>query len=101
MRNFFIIAIVVLIIIDIVLNVANIRDRQELKELQVRLNKKPAKATKEELKLYEIFCDALNKGTEIDFSGVKCKLIGFGRFSADGEIYDLNIENFLKVLKGE
>jgi hypothetical protein len=78
----------------------NWSDRQELKQLEQKQVKRK-KYTKEEIKVYQIFCEALNKGTEIDFSGVKCQLVEFGKFSADGEIYELNIDNFLKVLKGE
>lgn len=100
MTNFFIITIILLIITDIILNIINWSDRQELKQLEQKQRKRK-KYTKEEIKAYEIFCEALNKGVEIDFSGVKCQLVGFGKFSADGVIYELNIDNFLKVLNGK
>ena len=100
MDKLLIIILIAFIILTIVLEVMNYKAKQEIKELEKNKIKK-RKYKKQEIELYEIFCEALNKGTEIDFSGVKCQLIGFGKFSADGEIYELNIENFLKVLKGE
>ena len=100
MIEFLIILLIAFGILTIILEVMNYNVKQEIKELEKNRSKKRI-YKKQEIELYEIFCEALNKGVEIDFSGIKCKMIGFNQFSADGEIYRLNIENFLKVLKGE
>lgn len=99
MNSFLIIMMIVFAVFVIVLEIINYRVKQDIKEMEKRQKVKRYK--KEEIQLYEIFCQALIKGVEIDFSGVKCKLIDNNRFIADGVIYQLNIENFLKVLKGE
>jgi hypothetical protein len=99
MTNFFIIAIVVLILIDIALNVMNWNVKQELKEMKTEKKKK--KPTKEQMKAYEVFCNALNRGVDIDFDGIKCKKVDKNLFLANGKVYELTIENFIKLLKGE
>lgn len=99
MTNFFIIAIVVLILIDIALNVMNWNAKQELKEIKTK--KKKNKPTKEQLKAYEVFCNALNSGADIDFDGIRCKKVDKDLFLANGRVYELTIENFITLLKGE
>ena len=99
MTNFLIIAIVVLILIDIALNVMNWNAKQELKEMKTEKKKK--KPTKEQLKAYEVFCNALNRGVNVDFDGIYCRKVGKDLFVANGKVYELKIENFLKVLRGE
>jgi hypothetical protein len=99
MSSFLITMMVVFAVFVIVLQIKSYKLKQEIKEMEQRNKKK--RYNKEEIKLYEIFCQALTKGIEVDFSGVKCKLIDNNRFIADNVVYQLNIENFLKVLKGE
>ena len=99
MSDFLIIMIFVFAIFVIVLEIMNYRVKQDIKEMEK--HQKVKRYKKEEIKLYKIFCEALIKGIEVDFSGVKCRLIDNNRFIADGVVYQLNIENFLKVLKGK
>ena len=63
--------------------------------------KKKKKPTKEQLKAYEVFCNALNRGVNVDFDGIYCRKVGKDLFVANGKVYELKIENFLKVLRGE
>lgn len=99
MSSFLIIAIFVFAIFVIVLEIMNYKVKQDIKKMEK--NKKVKRYKKEEIQLYEIFCEALEKGVEINFDGIKCKKISPNQFSVNGRIYNLNIENFLKVLKGE
>ena len=99
MSSFLIIMMFVFAVFVIVLEIMNYKVKQDIKEMEQRNKKK--RYSKEEIKLYGIFCQALIKGVEVDFSGVKCRLVDKNNFSADSEVYQLNIENFLKVLKGE
>lgn len=92
------IILVVFGVLILILEMMNWQAQSELKELK---QYKPKKYTKEEKEMYNIFREALKNGVEVEFSGIKCKMISFNKFSANGRCYDLNIENFLKVLKGE
>lgn len=97
----FVIVIIVLLIVDIVLNSMNWKAKQELKEFETKKKSKKKKYTKEQVKAYEVFCNALNRGVDIDFDGIRCKKIDKDLFLANGRVYELTIENFVKLLKGE
>lgn len=97
----FIIVIIVLLIADIVLNSMNWEAKQELKELETKKKSKKKKYTKEQMKAYEVFCNALNRGVNIDFDGIKCKKVDKNLFLANGRVYELTIENFIKLLKDD
>lgn len=90
--------LVMFAVLILILEFMNLQVQTELKEIKYNKNKK---YTKEEKEMYNIFREALKNGVEVEFGGIKCKMVSFNKFSANGICYDLNIENFLKVLKEE
>lgn len=60
------------------------------------------KATKEEIKAFEVFKIAMEKGLELTINGDKvCKSAGDGWFYVNGEKKLLTIQSYLEILKGE
>ena len=69
--------------------------------VKVEQNKPEKKYRKDEIEAFMVFAEAITKGVELELNGTKCKSAEFGWFYANGKKYKLNIENYLRVLKGE